>query len=153
MQQRMNRDRKIANCKYTQQQAGCPTGQKQESEHAGAIVCEFIEQIFQNDSDTSSVKLHLLGIQFANPPLERLHEYYTPKTHQKQVKLDIFTIFVDYAYFYVNIIMLTSATSEPQKQDIVQVILSNTLYIVLQAFLHFLRTGKLNLPVRNICTN
>ena len=36
-----------------------------------------------------------------------LHEYYTPKTTETQVILDNFTIFVDYDYFYVNIIMST----------------------------------------------
>jgi len=32
-------------------------------------------------------------------------EYYTPKTIEIQVFLDKITIFVDYAHFYVNIIM------------------------------------------------
>ena len=34
-----------------------------------------------------------------------LHEYYTPKAIKIQASLAIFTIFVDYAQFYVNIIM------------------------------------------------
>ena len=34
-----------------------------------------------------------------------LHEYYTPKSTKIQVLLYIFTIFVDYADFYVNIVM------------------------------------------------
>jgi hypothetical protein len=40
----------------------------------------------------------------------RLHEYYTPISVIFQAFLYIFTIFVDYADFYVNIIMLTLAT-------------------------------------------
>ena len=39
-----------------------------------------------------------------------MHEYYTPKTTKKQANLAIFTIFVNYADFYVNIIMSTAAT-------------------------------------------
>ena len=43
-------------------------------------------------------------------PLQiRLHEYYTPKPPEIQAVLVIFTIFVNYADFYVNIIMLTCA--------------------------------------------
>ena len=43
-------------------------------------------------------------------PLQiRLHEYYTPKPPEIQAVLVIFTIFVNYADFYVNIIMLTGA--------------------------------------------
>ena len=34
-----------------------------------------------------------------------LHEYYTPKSTKIQVLLYISTIFVDYADFYVNIVM------------------------------------------------
>ena len=34
-----------------------------------------------------------------------MYEYYTPKTTKKQAILAIFTIFVNYADFYVNIIM------------------------------------------------
>jgi len=34
-----------------------------------------------------------------------MHEHYTPKTTKKQAVLAIFTIFVNYADFYVNIIM------------------------------------------------
>ena len=40
-----------------------------------------------------------------------LHEYYTPKSIIFQEFLFIFTIFVNYADFYVNIIMLTAATN------------------------------------------
>lgn len=39
-----------------------------------------------------------------------MHEYYTSKTTKKQAYLAIFTIFVNYADFYVNIIMSTAAT-------------------------------------------
>jgi len=39
-----------------------------------------------------------------------LHEYYTPKLAKFQGNLSIFTIFVYYADFYVNIIMLTDET-------------------------------------------
>lgn len=42
----------------------------------------------------------------------RLHEYYTPKPLKFQGILAIFTIFVDYADFYVNIIMSTFATGK-----------------------------------------
>ena len=45
------------------------------------------------------------------PPQNILHEYYTPKTLKIQAVLAIFTIFVNYADFYVNIIMLTTAIS------------------------------------------
>ena len=38
-----------------------------------------------------------------------MHEYYTPKTLKIQAVLYIFTIFVNYADFYVNIVMLTAA--------------------------------------------
>lgn len=34
-----------------------------------------------------------------------LLQYYTPKTFEFQVFLGVFTIFVNYAHFYVNIIM------------------------------------------------
>ena len=48
-------------------------------------------------------------------PLEvTSHEYYTPKTIEFQDILAIFTIFVDYANFYVNIIMSTGATIRKQ---------------------------------------
>ena len=40
-----------------------------------------------------------------NPHIFILHEHYTPKTIKKQAVLAIFTIFVNYADFYVNIIM------------------------------------------------
>ena len=40
-----------------------------------------------------------------------MHKYYTPKTLVFQGVLSIFTIFVNYADFYVNIVMLTDATS------------------------------------------
>ncbi len=33
------------------------------------------------------------------------HAYYTTKLKQMQAKMDIFTIFVNYDYFYVNKIM------------------------------------------------
>jgi len=39
-----------------------------------------------------------------------LHEYYTPKSTEFQAILYIFTIFVDYADFYVNIVMSTQTT-------------------------------------------
>jgi len=39
-----------------------------------------------------------------------MHEYYTPKTIIFQAKLLKITIFVDYASFYVNAIMLTFTT-------------------------------------------
>ena len=39
-----------------------------------------------------------------------LHEYYTPKTTKFQLNLVNITFFVNYADFYVNIIMLTKAT-------------------------------------------
>jgi hypothetical protein len=39
-----------------------------------------------------------------------LHEYYTPKTSEFQAVLSIFTIFVDYADIYVNMVMSTTAT-------------------------------------------
>ena len=39
------------------------------------------------------------------PKTITLHEYYTRKTTEIQALLAIFTIFVNYAYFYVNIIM------------------------------------------------
>jgi len=38
-------------------------------------------------------------------PMVTLHEYYTPKYVKIQVNLAINIIFVDYANFYVNIIM------------------------------------------------
>ena len=43
-------------------------------------------------------------------PINRLLKYYTPKSGLLQANLDIFTIFVNYADFYVNTIMLTAAT-------------------------------------------
>ena len=39
-----------------------------------------------------------------------MHEYYTPNPNKMQGFLVIFTIFVDYAHFYVNMIMLTVKT-------------------------------------------
>ena len=39
-----------------------------------------------------------------------MHEYYTPKSTEFQAVLYIFTIFVDYADFYVNIVMSTQTT-------------------------------------------
>ena len=39
-----------------------------------------------------------------------MHEYYTPNSNKMQGFLVIFTIFVDYAHFYVNMIMLTVKT-------------------------------------------
>ena len=39
-----------------------------------------------------------------------MHEYYTPKVTKFQADLSIFTIFVDYADFYVNMVMSTKAT-------------------------------------------
>lgn len=48
-----------------------------------------------------------------NTPLSfTLHEYYTPKCHQIQDILVIFTIFVNYAHFYVNTVMLTFLTGK-----------------------------------------
>ena len=41
-----------------------------------------------------------------------MHEYYTPKTNKMQGFLVIFTIFVDYAHFYVNMIMSTKKTAK-----------------------------------------
>jgi len=40
-----------------------------------------------------------------------LHKYYTPKPTEFQDVLSIFTIFVDYDDFYVNIVMLTQETN------------------------------------------
>jgi len=40
-----------------------------------------------------------------NPYIFTLHEHYTSKTIKKQAVLAIFTIFVNYDNFYVNIIM------------------------------------------------
>jgi hypothetical protein len=40
-----------------------------------------------------------------------MHRYYTPKPIEFQAVLAIFTIFVNYADFYVNIIMLTDVTT------------------------------------------
>ena len=42
-----------------------------------------------------------------------MHGYYTPKPIEFQAVLAIFTIFVNYADFYVNIIMSTDATANP----------------------------------------
>ena len=71
--------------------------------------------------------------QIANPDLEgllpgeihakwaqkaemlQMHEYYTPNPIKLQGFLAIFTIFVDYADFYVNMIMLTVLTIPSQK--------------------------------------
>ena len=44
----------------------------------------------------------------------RLHEYYTPISVIFQAFLYIFTIFVNYADFYVNIIMLTLTTEKKE---------------------------------------
>ena len=61
-----------------------------------------------------------------------------------QVNLDIFTIFVDYADFYVNAIMLTEATAIHQSfiifnyfQYVAQNFNERTLYIVLKFLFHF----------------
>ena len=43
-----------------------------------------------------------------------MHKYYTPKTLVFQAVLSIFTIFVNYADFYVNIVMSTEVTAPPQ---------------------------------------
>ena len=40
-----------------------------------------------------------------------MHKYYTPKSPIFQAVLSIFTIFVNYADFYVNMVMLTAATT------------------------------------------
>ena len=48
-------------------------------------------------------------------PRSQIQEYYTPKTNKMQGFLVIFTIFVDYAHFYVNMIMSTNITAEMQK--------------------------------------
>ena len=45
----------------------------------------------------------------------QIQEYYTPKMNEMQGFLVIFTFFVDYAYIYVNMIMLTQETKELQK--------------------------------------
>ena len=42
----------------------------------------------------------------------QIHEYYTPKTNKMQGFLVVFTFFVDYAHFYVNMIMSTKTTSK-----------------------------------------
>jgi len=47
-----------------------------------------------------------------NTQIITLHEYYTPKSTELQDVLSIFTIFVDYDDFYVNIVMLTRATKK-----------------------------------------
>ena len=39
-----------------------------------------------------------------------MHEYYTPISNKMQGFLVIFTIFVDYDHFYVNMIMSTKTT-------------------------------------------
>lgn len=44
-----------------------------------------------------------------------MHEYYTPKSIQFQAILGKITIFVNYADFYVNIIMLTASTDSPPR--------------------------------------
>ena len=41
-----------------------------------------------------------------------MHEYYTPNSNKMQGFLVIFTIFVDYAHFYVNMIMSTDKTKK-----------------------------------------
>jgi len=43
-----------------------------------------------------------------------MHRYYTLKPLEFQAVLAIFTFFVDYADFYVNIIMLTDATEHAE---------------------------------------
>ena len=48
-------------------------------------------------------------------PSSEIQGYYTPKTNKMQGFLVIFTIFVDYAHFYVNMIMSTNGTAEMQK--------------------------------------
>lgn len=45
----------------------------------------------------------------------QMHEYYTPNPIKLQGFLAIFTIFVDYADFYVNMIMLTVSTIPVRK--------------------------------------
>ena len=51
-----------------------------------------------------------------------MHEYYTPNLNKMQGFLVIFTIFVDYAHFYVNMIMSTDRT---EKDDFIQKIFIN----------------------------
>ena len=50
-----------------------------------------------------------------DPCIYILHEYYTPKALKIQAVLSIFTFFVNYADFYVNIIMLTPSTKAQKK--------------------------------------
>ena len=50
----------------------------------------------------------------AQTEISQIHEYYTPNLNKMQGILVIFTIFVDYAHFYVNMIMSTVKTAKPK---------------------------------------
>ena len=49
-------------------------------------------------------------VKQSNPKISQMHDYYTLILNKKQGFLDFFAIFVDYAHFYVNIIMSTKTT-------------------------------------------
>ena len=55
------------------------------------------------------------GKRAHRPQILQMHEYYTPNLNKMQGFLVIFTIFVDYAHFYVNMIMLTVKTEFAEK--------------------------------------
>ena len=58
-----------------------------------------------DDSTSLGVEKPKATRQGTEPPSCTLLQYYTPKTFEFQVFLGVITIFVNYAHFYVNIIM------------------------------------------------
>lgn len=91
----------------------------------------------------------------------QIHGYYTPKTNKMQGFLVIFTFFVDYAYFYVNMIMSTKTTSKRLKYSNnihiqrcwVWGVWATTKYCFCKLTCKNMQAGKLHLPTCEICTN
>lgn len=89
-----------------------------------------------------------------------LHEYYTPKPTKFQGILVIFTIFVNYADFYVNAVMLTDVTAAAWMTIVLrQITISSVNVICVCTKCCFCKTsciisqrGKNYLPLFPLCT-
>ena len=72
-----------------------------------ALVNDAILATSEYPDNRSTASSCVTKMAYKDTALETMHRYYTPKAVEFQAVLAIFTIFVNYADFYVNIIMLT----------------------------------------------
>ena len=66
---------------------------------------------FANRKPKRKISVNNHAKRAQQPEILQIHEYYTSNSTKLQGFLVIFTIFVDYAHFYVNMVMLTVQTS------------------------------------------